>query len=219
MARLFLGQKEADFFSDITKELIKDVAGQKIYYYKVREDLTNTNSLYEESEEKIFNPPIEIECLVEWGSADVRTDRFGHETLYDVTVSLHPRDLFDREIDLQVGDYFSYGSSFFEATSITVEKFIKGQVEKIASYKMKGKMSRIQHINVTPLGPTSERYTDEDAIQTTFEQQRGSNESDKRYLQHDGVLDSPLTGPKKIMPDGTKKGINGVGMGFYGDDE
>ena len=34
MARLFVGQKEIDFFSDLTKEVIKDVAGQKIYYYK-----------------------------------------------------------------------------------------------------------------------------------------------------------------------------------------
>ena len=30
MARLFIGQREADFISDITKEFIKDVAGQKI---------------------------------------------------------------------------------------------------------------------------------------------------------------------------------------------
>ena len=36
MSRLFLGQREADFISDLTKEFIKDVAGQKSYYYTVR---------------------------------------------------------------------------------------------------------------------------------------------------------------------------------------
>ena len=57
MPRLFLGQREADFFSDITKEIIKDVAGQKIYYYTVREDLSDIHDVYEESLNKIFNPP------------------------------------------------------------------------------------------------------------------------------------------------------------------
>jgi hypothetical protein len=219
MSRLFLGQKESDFFSDITKELIKDVAGQKIYYYQLREDLTNTNNLYSESQDKIFDPPVEVECLVEWGQAEVKTSKFGHETLYDVTVYLHPRDLLDRNLEIRVGDYFSYGPTFFESTSIAVEKFVKGQVERIASYKMKGKPARLQHINVAALGPTSEQYTDPDAIQTTFEQQRGFNESDKRQLRADGVLEAPITGPKKIAPDGTTKSINGIGTGFYGDDE
>lgn len=43
MARLFVGQREADFFADLTKEVIKDVAGQKVYYYTIREDLSNVH--------------------------------------------------------------------------------------------------------------------------------------------------------------------------------
>ena len=73
MPRLFVGQREVDFFADITKELIKDVAGQKIYYYTVREDLSDVHNVYEESMHKIFNPPIEIECLVEWQPSDCNT--------------------------------------------------------------------------------------------------------------------------------------------------
>ena len=65
MARLFVGQREVDFFADISKELIKDVAGQKVYYYTIREDLSNVHEIYEESPQKIFNPPIEIEAMVE----------------------------------------------------------------------------------------------------------------------------------------------------------
>ena len=33
MSRLFITQREINFISDITKEIIKDVVGQKIYYY------------------------------------------------------------------------------------------------------------------------------------------------------------------------------------------
>ena len=40
MARLFITSREIDLISDLTKEIIKDVVGQKVYYYRVREDLT-----------------------------------------------------------------------------------------------------------------------------------------------------------------------------------
>ena len=59
MARLFVGQREVDFFADIAKELIKDVAGQKIFYYTVREDLSEVHEIYEECQEHT-NPSDQI---------------------------------------------------------------------------------------------------------------------------------------------------------------
>ena len=35
MARLFITPRELNFISDITKEIIKDVVGQKVYYYPI----------------------------------------------------------------------------------------------------------------------------------------------------------------------------------------
>ena len=51
MARLFITPREIDFISDVTKEVIKDVVGQKIFYYRVREDLTEIHDVYEEAVE------------------------------------------------------------------------------------------------------------------------------------------------------------------------
>ena len=178
MARLFVGQREVDYFADISKELIKDVAGQKIYYYTVREDLSDVHSMYEESIEKIFNPPIEIEAAIEWQPSEVKTTRFGTESVKTLTVYLHYRDLFDRGIDFKEGDYFSYGTFFFEATSIIYDKLIFGQIE----------------------------------------QQRGIPDHDVRILQKDGVLEAPISGARKVAPDGTEKSVNGVGSSFYGED-
>ena len=218
MARLFLGQREADFFSDVAKELIKDVAGQKIYYYTVREDLSNVHEVYEEAIEKVFNPPIELECLVEWQASEVKTTQFGQEQLKTLTVYLHPRDLLDREIEFNDGDYFSYGEFFFEATSVIYDKLAYGQIERVASIKVTGKQTRIDHIKKSPLGPTYEGFSEDIAVQTTFEQQRGQNDSDLRQLQKDNILEKPISDPRKVAPDGTVKSINGVGSSFYGDD-
>ena len=46
MARIFITPREIDFISDITKEITKDVRDQKIYYYKVREELTNLSLIH-----------------------------------------------------------------------------------------------------------------------------------------------------------------------------
>ena len=218
MARLFVGQREVDFFSDLTKELIKDVAGQKVYYYTVREDLSDVHEVYEESPQKIFNPPIEIECMIEWQPSEVKTTNFGSEHVKTITLYLHHRDLLDRGIVFNEGDYFSYGTYFFEATSVRYDKLVYGQIERVVSMQVTGKQTRLEQIAFKPRGPLGEEFTDDEAVQTTFEQQRGFNAADKRQLRSDGVLDDPITGPKKVAPDGTTKSVNGVGSSFYGDD-
>jgi hypothetical protein len=218
MARLFVGQREVDFFADISKELIKDVVGQKIYYYTVRDDLSDVHDMYEESIEKIFNPPIEIEAAIEWQPSEVKTTRFGTENVKTLTIYLHYRDMLDRNIEFREGDYFSYGTLFFEATSIVYDKLIFGQIERVISMKVTGKQTRINHVNKSPHGPKSEIFTDSDAIQTQFEQQRGIPDHDIRTLQKDKVLEPPINGARKVAPDGSNKSVNDVGSSFYGED-
>ncbi len=218
MARLFVGQREVDFFADITKEIIKDVAGQKIYYYTVREDLSDVHNVYEESMQKIFNPPLELECLVEWQPSEVKTTQFGHEQIKTITAFIHGRDIIDRNLNILQGDYLSYGEYFFEITSLIYDKLVYGQVERIVSLKLTAKQTRLEHIYKKAIGPTYEGRIDKDAIQTKFEQQRGLNDYDKRQLRNDKVLEDPITGAKKVDADGNTRSINGIGSSFYGDE-
>ena len=37
MGRLFISPREINFINDVAKELVKDVIGQKIYYFPVSE--------------------------------------------------------------------------------------------------------------------------------------------------------------------------------------
>jgi hypothetical protein len=37
MGRLFISQREINFINDIAKEVVKDVIGQKIYYFPISE--------------------------------------------------------------------------------------------------------------------------------------------------------------------------------------
>ena len=221
MARLFVTSREVNLISDLTKEVIKDVAGQRVYYYRVREDLSNVHDVYEESTDKIFDPPIEIDARVEYLPEEIRTNRFGSEEFYTINVFFHERDLLDRDIEVRTGDYFSYGDTFFEITSAVIESNVYGQIEHAIGTKVTGKQARIGQIDTVPNGPTSESHADEDAVQETFVQQRGEKENrlgdtgDKRQLQEDGKLDKPLSGPQEVSPRADKTGE--TESSFYGD--
>jgi len=206
MSRLFITTREIDFISDLTKEITKDVIGQVIYYYRIREDVSEVHEVYEESLEKIFDPPIEIEARVMWNPQDVKTDRYGLESTRQTEVYIHYRDMIDKGISLLEGDYFSFGADFFEVTSIKYDKIIFGQVEHVAGYTIIGKQARMGQINIkNPLGPTEELYTDANSVQRTFEQQRGQVKNslgatnDKRALIENGTLDNPISSPQKIV--------------------
>lgn len=218
MGRLFITPREVDFISDLTKEVIKDVIGQKIFYYAISVIKTRVHDVYEEAPEKIFEEPLEVDALVEWSPEDVRTNQFGTEEHYGIEAYVHHRDILDKGVVLTEGDFFSYGPTFFEVTSIRWDKNVYGQIEHKTGVKLIGKQARKSQFVTTILGPTSEADADADAVQDTFVQQRGFDRNrlgetgDKRALKEKGVLESPLTEPKEISSKGDS---TGAGSSFY----
>jgi len=221
MARLFISPREINFINDLAKELVKDIAGQKIYYFPVSEVKSRVHDIYEEAIDKIFDDPIEIECFVKYEEPATKTDRFGSEKYFSVTAYIQSRDLLDKGIEILEGDFFSYGSVFFEVVTSPGTNVIFGQIEHGQYITVTGKQSRKSNFIAKVFGPTSEEYTDADAVQETFVQQRGFEENrlgktaDKRELQENGVLEKPISGPREV----SKKGDNSnVGSSFYGDE-
>jgi hypothetical protein len=218
MARLFITERELNFINDIMKEVVKDVIGQKIYYYSISEIKSRVHDVYEEAPNKIFENPIEIDALVKYSPQEVRTNRFGSEEFYNIECYIQERDLLEKNIDVREGDFFSYGETFFEVIKSPMTDVIFGQIEHKSYITVTGKQARKGQFITKVLGPTSEAYTDADAVQKTFVQQRGFAENrlgptgDVRDLQKSGVLDAPITGPAEVSPRGDPEN---VGSAFY----
>src|SRR5690606_20624458 len=114
---------------DIAKEVTKDIIGQKIYYYPISFDKTKVHEIYEEAVEKITEETIEINCIVDWQPADVKTNKFGQDSILSIKVYIQSRDMIQKEIDLKDGDFFSYGRDLYEITTIKTFRNIYGQIE------------------------------------------------------------------------------------------
>lgn len=200
-----------NFISDLTKEIIKDVNGQSIIYYPISESKTKTHGVYNEAMEKFFDAPIKIDCFVD---AQYQTDtvinQFTIDATYKLDVFVQYRDLVDKGIEPSVGDFFSFSDVFYEITQVRIMKNIFGQAEHKEGLVIVGTKSREQQFKAPIIGPTDIAYTDGDAIQHTFVQQRGQVENsegptgDRREMIEQGVIDKPLTGPKQVSPAGAQ---------------
>jgi hypothetical protein len=222
MARLFITPRELNFISDITKEIIKDVIGQKIYYYPMSEIKTKTHGVYNEATQKVFDNPIEIDALVDSSfQTETKINQFGVDAQYKLEVFMQHRDLVEKGITPAIGDYYSFSFIFYEVTELNFMRNIYGMPEHIDGVKLTGTKVRQSQFNTNIIGPTGLSFTDTDAIQDTFVQQRGIAENklgethDVRDLVRNGVLDAPLTGPREVSPTGDK---TGSGAAFYDED-
>lgn len=219
MARLFITQREINFISDITKEIIKDVVGQKIYYYPISETKTKSHQVYDEALQKIFDNPINIDVLVNSEfQTETKINKFGVDATFSLEVYIQHRDMVEKGINPAIGDYFSFGSIFYEITEYKYMRTIYGQAENIDGVSLMGTRVRESQFKALTVGPTDIKYADQDSIQDTFVQQRGVTENkegptaDVRDLVKNGVLDPPISGPKEVSDLGDS---TGVGNAFY----
>jgi len=218
MSRLFLGPREINFINDITKEVIKDVAGQKIYYYPISDLKTKMHAMNNESPEKIFDNPIILDALVSSPVPETKAGKIGFEQSWTIEAFLQSRDLYAKNVNVSVGDFFTFGQQIFEIITFSYMRNIYGQAEYYDGYKIEGLNVRDSQFKIKVLGPTSEHYLEKDAVQQTFVQQRGFTTNsegptgDVRDLQKSGVLDAPISGPAEVSPRGDP---DHVGPAFY----
>jgi len=218
MSRLFITPKEINFINDLGKEIVKDVIGQKIYLFPISTVKTKIHDVYEEAVDKIFENPVSVDALVLYSADQITTGRFGAEEYYTIEVYIQSRDLLDKGLEIQEGDFFSYGTVFFEIIKAPVSSIIYGEIEYSGYITLTGKQSRKGLFLSKLFGPTDESYSDENATQKTFAQQRGFKRNqegltgDIRDLQKNGVLTKPITGPAEVSPQG---GSKKTGSSFY----
>lgn len=226
MSRLYITPRELNFISDITKELIKDVVGQVIYYYPISETKTQAHGVYGESMQKVFDGPIIIDALVDAQfQSETKVDTFGVDSKFKIEVFIQHRDMVEKGININIGDFFSFSDVFYEVAERSFMRNIYGLPEHKDGIKLIGTKARDGQFNTHVLGPTDISHDDPTAVQKTFEQQRGRPENidgptgDVRDLVKQGVLEPSLTGPHQVSEKGAAQDDSHHGSSFYGDED
>jgi hypothetical protein len=174
MSRLFITQKEIQYHTDVTQEMIKDIIGQKIYYFPMSTNKSLINETYDEAIEKVYDGPIEIDALVgqpEWENV---SNNYGTYLQGKLEVFFQGRDLNLKSIKLAEGDFFTYGSHTYEIVVCVPLSNLWGQEEYDRSFRISAITARPGRFDPSKyLPPASEP----DDVQEEFVQQRGLKET------------------------------------------
>lgn len=198
-----MGDRAMSFFSDITKELIKDVIGHSVYYYPINFEKSNKNETYGESVEKVFDNPIYIEAIIEYkGDSNFTQDPAGLDKRNQIIAYFHKRDMDDRKILPKNGDFIQFGGVNYEVKKVTNPKIIYGHIDNSLHWVLDCEQARKGNLNVSDRQPTLNLYAS--SKPEYFTQSRGQQEGDIRDLPE--KTGPPITGAKSSPFDGNNSG-------------
>ena len=148
MGRLFVGDREVAFFNLVTKELMQKIVCQKVLYYSVSEEHTNTHRLYNEAIRKTVFRPVDVNALVLFNEPVQTATEFTIDTIYSIEVYFFIEELQDRNLVPREGDFVKFGDIMYEIEKLTKPQIVYGQVERSVMVKSICRVSRKSQFEV-----------------------------------------------------------------------
>lgn len=221
MARLFITHKEQTLVNHWTKEFMKDINGQFVYYYPVSTIKTGVNPIYEEAIEKIFERPIKLDVMADQNKRVNATGDFStYQKKSTIEMHFHLKDLEDKKVTLQMGDFFVYGDETYEIADLYETNNVFGQEEYKYEIMVIGEMVGSGQFEIKTLTQyLLNGRTMSDHQPKTFVQQRGLEETEEGKVEDFRELRDQLgdqlpeialgEGPRKVAPtaDGRRNTI------------
>jgi hypothetical protein len=126
---MFFGKKERDLVKQVNDELIERVIGQQVLYYPVSIEHSDYHSLYGESINKTFLPPIRVYALVKWDGIQTEyLNSYGVDKNTTITIHFHKRRLTeDQDLFVREGDFVAYDNRHYQIVSLAEPKRLFGQ--------------------------------------------------------------------------------------------
>lgn len=125
---LFGTSRDISMFVNINKELLGNVIQQEVDYYQVNLEHTNTNIYGEASENKVYNSPLRLVCLIERGDQTFNIDdQLGADATQTYTFKFLHRTLVEAALWPEVGDLVENRGNFYEIDNINENQFVAGK--------------------------------------------------------------------------------------------
>lgn len=133
---LFGGARDVSLIRHFSRELINSIIEQKVGYYKISLEKTETNIYGEAAKGKTYNDPVLINCLIDRGDMITTTDEAGVTVVKTVSYRFLRDDLKNFEIEgleegyeifPEVGDVILWNGNYYEVDGINENDLILGK--------------------------------------------------------------------------------------------
>ena len=156
MAGRFNSQRDVDFFTTVTQELVGKQQGGKdgiinqlvtIFQIDVRE--TPTNMYGEASQGKFYKPGVDLNCLIEAEDFDFTTETFGPDRNQNATFAFLRQSLIDADnFVVEIGDLIKWIYAYWEISSINENQLVGGMFDQNYSAVATAFLTRLSNIQV-----------------------------------------------------------------------
>jgi hypothetical protein len=124
---LFGSSSDISMFRKINRELLGDIITQQCVVYKFRLEETNINIYGEAAEEKYYEGPTLVNCLIERPDPTYTETEMGPDYTRQVNFRFLRDDLVDASLLLEVGDIFLYEELYFEVHNVMDNQLFVGK--------------------------------------------------------------------------------------------
>lgn len=138
---LYGSNRDISLFRHLNRELLNNIIEQKVGYYKIDLEKTQSN-IYGESSKKSYKDPVLINCLIERGDTEPKTDEFGMDIVRSMKFRFLRDDLagidlstdqpadgtgFNYNIVPEVGDVLLWNNDYYEVNNVNENQLIVGK--------------------------------------------------------------------------------------------
>jgi hypothetical protein len=138
---LYGGDRDISLFRHLNRELINNIVETKVGYYKINLNKTPSN-LYGESTTKSYNNPVLINCLIDRGDTEPKTDDMGMDITRNMKFRFLRDDLagidlsnelnndgrgFTYNIVPEAGDVILWNNDYYEVENVNENQLIGGK--------------------------------------------------------------------------------------------
>ena len=155
MPNRFISQKDIDTFDKINKELVGNLLtaqdgyiNQTVVVYKISVNETETNMYGEAGKGKIFNPGVQLACIVDAADMEYNTDEFGPDLRQTATFAFLRQSLVDVDYVVDIGDVIEWNESYWEIGSLNENQLVGGVVDNNHSIVATAHLTRLSTTNI-----------------------------------------------------------------------
>ena len=125
---LFGSSRDLSMFNKVNNELLDNVIQQEVDFYQINLEHTEANLYGEAAQNKVYNAPVRLTCLIERGDQTFDIDdQLGADASQSYTFRFLHRKLVEINLWPEVGDLIENRGNYYEIDNINENQFVVGK--------------------------------------------------------------------------------------------
>lgn len=122
----YVTPRDVGFFKGINLEIIDDIIETSVIFFSLIPEKQNTN-IYGEATDKIYEPGIEANALIQHDDETTEDDPFGPNVFQGIICAFYRNTMKEKNFYPERGDVIKYYNAYYEITNVIDNQLLAGR--------------------------------------------------------------------------------------------